>query len=70
MKKLRSIQFAPQSLTIFAFKKEFIWSVIAMSGGNGSYIDKAELKKTLHIECVKHNRQLKMNFLVGKHNMK
>lgn len=33
-------------------------------------IDNAKLRKTLHIECMKHKQQLKINFLAGKHNMK
>ena len=51
-------------------KLNFILSVIAMSVGDRSYIDKAQLGKTLYIECMKHNRQLKVNFLAGKQNMK
>ena len=35
-----------------------------MSGGNGNYIDKAELQK-----IVLYKQQLKINFLVGNHNM-
>ena len=31
-----------------------------MSGGNRSYIGKAQLRKPLYIECVKYNRQLKV----------
>ena len=30
-----------------------------MSGGNKSYLDKAELRNTLYIECMKHHRQFK-----------
>ena len=41
-----------------------------MSGGNRSYIDKVQFSKKLYIECMKHNRQLKVNFLAGKQNMK
>ena len=41
-----------------------------MSGGNRSRINKAQFRKTLYIECMKHNRQLKVNFLTGKQNMK
>ena len=40
-----------------------------MSGGNISYTDKAQFKKTLYVECIKYNRQLKVNFLAGKQNM-
>ena len=35
-----------------------------MSGGNGNYIDKAELQK-----IVLHKQELNINFLVGNHNM-
>ena len=41
-----------------------------MSGGNISYIDKAELIKTLCIGCIKYNWQFKVHFLAEKHNMK
>ena len=41
-----------------------------MPGGNRSCIDKAELRKTLYIECMKHNWQLEVNFLAEKENMK
>ena len=41
-----------------------------MSGGDRSYIHKAQLRKKLHIKCMKPNRQLKVNFLAGKQNMK
>ena len=42
-----------------------------MSGGNISNIDKAQFRKpALYIECIKHNRQLKANFLAGKQDMK
>ena len=41
-----------------------------MSGGNRSYTDKVQLRKTLYIECMKHNRKLNVNFLAGKQNMK
>ena len=41
-----------------------------MSGGNISYIDRVELRKTLYLECIKYNRQLKVYFLAEKHNMK
>ena len=37
----------------------------SVSCGNGSYIDKAELRKTLYIECMKHNQKLKMNLSAG-----
>ena len=41
-----------------------------MSGGNKSHIHKAQFRKTLYVECMKHNRQQKVNFLAGKQNMK
>ena len=34
-----------------------------MSGGNTSYIDKAELRKTFNIKCVRHNLQFRDEFL-------
>ena len=34
-----------------------------MSGGNTSYIDKAELRKTLNIKCMRHNLQFRDEFL-------
>ena len=34
-----------------------------MSGGNRSYIDKAELSKMSHIECMKHLLAVKNEFL-------
>ena len=32
--------------------------------------DEIEFRKTLYIECMKHNRQLKICFLAGRHNVK
>ena len=69
-KELRSSKLTPQSLAIFAFKNEFILLVIAKSGGNRSCTVKRELEKRYQIECIKHNQQLKINFLSGKHSMK
>ena len=34
-----------------------------MSGGNTSYINKAELRKTLCIKCTRHNLQFRDEFL-------
>ena len=36
-----------------------------MHGGDRNYIDKAELRKTLCIEFMKHKQQLTINFLQG-----
>ena len=69
-KELRSSKLTPQSLAIFAFKNEFILSVIAKSGGNRSCTVKGELEKRFQIEYIKHNQQLKINFLAGQHSMK
>ena len=40
-----------------------------MSGGKRKYIHKGQLKKILYIEYMKHNQQLKIHFLAGKHSM-
>ena len=64
--ELRPTQFTHNRIH---YSDEFIRSVIAMFGGNRSYIDKRELRKTLEIKCIVHNRQLKMNFLAEKHSI-
>ena len=37
-----------------------------MYGGNRNYIHKAELRKTLYIECMQHKQQLKIFFFGRK----